>query len=201
MILFLNCTNIERKEQYSVYNDTFLELYGTEGYHVPFIDIFKLDSISRDSLWNDFIHAKNRPIDNRRLLIGIGDSLSFPDNYKEAYKRQYGFLNGIDSILVTRPYEINKNTELIDLNRLTNTGKYELMTLSRIQELGIGKYFRKNLDSIYGQSILILSKVIFDDSLKYGCFTYEKVDNGGHGHGLETVYVEKRGDKWFLIKK
>lgn len=208
LILSIGCSRQEQNEQYLVYNDIFLELYGTENYHVPFINIYKLDSVTRDSLWGDYIYPRNRPIDERRLLIGMSDELSIPlnkimlPNYNILTEElDYEGLNRLDSILISRLYKINKNPRKFELKKLTNTGRFELIEFSEIERLNYGDYFRQNLDSIYGQCSISLSRVAFDDTFKFGCLIYSRVDNGGHGHPARFVFIQKTENKWKIRTK
>ncbi|WP_271406643.1 hypothetical protein [Tenacibaculum soleae] len=209
IISILSCSRKSNDEQYKVYNDVFLELYGTGNLHVPFNFLFKLDSIAQDSLHDDFIFPKNRPIDNRRLIVGITDYLTMTkalfmlpnynlttntinykmSNYGKPFKKY-------ESKLIKKLYKINKHSEPIQLKKINNTGRFELLKSSKATTLLDIDYFEKNIDKIRYQANITLSKVAFDESMKIGCFLYHKVDNGGHGHPILIYFVKKSKNKW-----
>ncbi len=209
IISILSCSKKNNDEQYKVYNHVFLELYGTGNLHVPFNFLYKLDSIAQDSLHDDYIFPKKRPIDNRKLIVGVNDCLTMTKalfmlpNYnlttnKINYKMSnYGKLfKEYESKLIKKLYKINKHSEPIQLEKLNNTGRFEILTSSKTTTLLNIDYFEKNIDSICYQADITLSKVAFDESMKIGCFLYHKVDNGGHGHPILIYFVKKIKNKW-----
>ena len=158
---------------------------------------------------DDYIFPKNRPIDHRRLIVGIHDCLTMTKalfmlpNYNLTTKKinykmsNYGKpFKEYESKLIKKLYKINKHSEPIQLEKLNNTGRFELLTSSKISKLIGIDFFEKNIDSIYYQADITLSKVAFDESMKTGCFLYHKVDNGGHGHPILIYFVKKIEDKW-----
>lgn len=209
IVSILSCSRKNNDEQYKVYNDVFLELYGTSNLHVPFNFLYNLDSIAQDSLHDDYIFPKNRPIDNRKLIVGVNDYLTITKalfmlpNYnlitnKINYKMSnYGKpFKEYESKLIKKLYKINKHSEPIQLEKLNNTGRFELLKSSKTTTLLGIDYFEKSIDKICYQADITLSKVAFDESMKTGCFLYHKVDNGGHGHPILIYFVKKIEDKW-----
>ncbi|WP_237274524.1 hypothetical protein [Tenacibaculum ovolyticum] len=209
LINILCCTRNTNEEQYKVYNDVFIELYGRDNLHVPFNHILKLDSLTQDSIHDDFVSPKNRPIDNRRLIVGIHDCLTMTRNLfmlpnynfttkKVNYKiSNYGrSFKKFESKLIKKLYKINKHSEPIQIEKINNTGRFELLKSSEVGKLIDKDFFEDNIDSVCYQANIILSKVAFDETMKNGCFLYHQIDNGGHGHPILIFFVQKIENKW-----
>ncbi len=209
LISFLNCTQNTNEEQYIVYNDIFMELYGTDNLHVPFNHLFKLDSITQNSIHDKFIFPKNRPIDNRRLIVGMHDYLTMTQNLfmlpnynLSTNKINYKMNNRgekfkeFETNLIKKLYQLNKYPEPIRLEKINNTGRFELLKSSEIEKLRNNNFFKENINKVCYQASIILSKIAFDETMKNGCFLYHKIDDGGHGHPILIFFVKKIKGRW-----
>ncbi|WP_162231263.1 hypothetical protein, partial [Sunxiuqinia dokdonensis] len=193
------CT--EKVDSYDVYNDVLLQVIGTERYHVPFVTIFDYDSITQKKIWNDFIEAKNRPVNNRRLFLAIYDTLDFHAWDLEKVRDLANKVSSKDSILIYKLIRANSKKELVDLKRMPVIGRYELYQATHGKELGLRDFFKDNKNQYSEVGMIRLSNVVFGENKETGCFFYEIIDPGGHGHPSKIIFVEKTFNKWTIARE
>ncbi len=199
-----------REEEYKVLNDVFVESFGTFYYYKE-LDIKFIPPLSQASTREDSIvfregeeHnsklPKTREIDPAQLVLYINDSLS---NRLKSYERDNilgklkAFENNFYEIdptfkpLILTLIDSIQSSVLLDLNRFTKTGRYELSNVSRNVKL---KEAHKRIGK------LIISRISFNKSLDMGCY-YQSFLCGGLCGGASIIFIKKINDKWKITGK
>nr|WP_321411231.1 hypothetical protein [uncultured Carboxylicivirga sp.] len=189
----------QQEDSYSVYNDVLLDVIGTSRYHIPFNSIFQYDSIKQRELWNDYVYAKNRPIEKRRLFLEVFSSLEIHQSDIPNLTRLYGEIPSCDSVLVSKLVASSSKKEILDFKKMQPIGRYELYSSN--QELDLRTYIKENNDKYVDVGFIAISKVVFTDNNDNGCFLYEMIDPGGHGYRPRLIFVEKGLSKWTVSKE
>lgn len=197
-------TTEKNNEELNVLNQMFLELVGTEGYYEPLpVPPMPLseESTKQDSLQYEKENAefgsllKNRKLDTSVLKIYLYDSLT-------VYKSN-NFLEGILSFknfeanfpvdtswvkLIRKLNQIDRPLR-IDLNRISNTGKYTLVTKSEFQD---------TTDNKRRVGSMTMSRIAFSQDNKKGVFYYSFVCGSLCGWG-NLVFIVREGSEWKIV--
>lgn len=136
----------------------------------------------------------NRKADSARLVVLIGDTLITLKRTKSlnSILTENGFPNnfGVDTTwrsLALKLVDSNMNPNSINLNDITNTGRYEVENSN-------------NYKSVKGERVIgyvTFSRVAFNDDLTRGCFYYSFVCGGECGEGA-MIFIKKMDNKWII---
>ena len=199
-ILIFSISSFSKAQVYeSVLNDCFLEIIGT-WYYEPFppnpnyiqLDMFstRQDSLDYIRLEKEYeIEKQKIELNNQRKIILINDNVVQLNS------------NAITDIIEQEIEDTNivkLRKKLIDtsisplkkikIDEIENTGKYELVYLSKRNNLK--KPFRL-VSKIY------FSQIVYNETVDKALFYYHFYCGGECGYA-SLVYLEKENDKWIL---
>lgn len=198
LIIFCTQGCIKKNDSYTVYNDVLLDVIGTERYHVPFNRIFEFDSLTQIKLWDKYIHVENRPIDQRKLMLVMYDTLNIHSSDLQNLTKLVDTKTEQENNLISKVVSMNSKGKVFDLKRLPSIGRYELCKDSDYKNLRNQLKEKKN--SLRCVGYIRISHVAFMDDKQRGCFYVQIVDPGGHGHPAELIFVRKE-ERWKVEKR
>jgi len=209
--------NFDSKEELKVYNTVFVEIIGKEYYYEepPIEPISLRDCKSQEdstifNIWktkfNDWI--VNPKIDTSNLVIAFNSTLIYTSkSISEAIKNKIKYTSqhipdSVDfknyTILLETLIDCNKYSSIqININDLSNTGRFELRNLEQ---------FRKDNPSytkIKGFRLIgdvSLSRVCFNKEFNKGVFYMDFVCGGDCGSGI-IFLISKINGEWIIKGK
>jgi hypothetical protein len=191
-------------EEINILNQKFLELVGTEGYYEPLpIPPMPLgeESSRKDSIQYEIESAefdsllKNRKLDTSVLKIYLYDSLTtyksndFLEGMLSPNNFEANFPVDTTWIKLIRKLNQIESPIYIDLNQITKTGNYTLVSKSELQD---------TTDNKRKIGTMVMSRIAFDNDRKKGVFYYSFVCGSLCGWG-NLVFIQKEGHEWKII--
>lgn len=213
-LLFLlcsfSCQNNQTKRDFtnSLINDIFLQVISVDN-HFPYFppppppqSQDKLGGISTDSCklreYKDLISR----VDSNRKVFSIEDSTVSIKNLDSviAALQSEGKFKYFDSLSIIEAQN-SKDKIPVEINRIKNTGKYELIKRSSILQKEYKYKSSRNLNlSFYYFGNLLFSKPIIDKSGKLGFLTVT-LQCGFECNRTYIIILEKKNDKWVVTHR
>lgn len=197
-------TTEKESEELNILNQKFIELVGTEGYYeplpVPPMPLWE-ESTREDSLRYEKESAEfenrlnNRKLDTSVLKIYLYDSLTsyesndFLDGMLSPKNFEANFPVDTTWIKLIRKLNRIESPKEFDINQITETGNYTLVTESE---------FKDTTDNKRRIGIMTMSRVAFSSDKKRAVFYYTFTCGGLCGWG-SLVFIEKEGKEWKIV--
>lgn len=198
-----NTTEMDN-EELNILNQKFVELVGTDGYYeplpVPPMPLWE-ESTREDSLRYEKESAEfenllnNRKLDTSVLKIYLYDSLTtyksndFLDGVLSPNNFEANFPVDTTWIKLIRKLNQIEDPKGFDINQITETGNYTIVTKSE---------FNDTTDNKRRIGTMTTSRVAFSEDNKRGVFYYDFVCGSLCGWG-SLVFIEKEGKEWKIV--
>ena len=207
---FFSCWNNQAERDFtnSLINDIFLQIISADNYFPYFPpppppqSLDKFGQISTDSCkFKEYKDLISR-VDTNRNVFSIEDSTVSIKNidYVIASLKSEKKYKYFDSLSIIES-ESSKNKIPIEINRIKNTGKYELIKRSSILPKEYKYKSSRDLNwSFYYFGNLLFSKPIIDKSGRFGFLTFT-LQCGFECDRTYIVIFEKKNNKWIVTNR